>query len=130
MNLNELSKNVKAISAKRLIKNLINKFSVLNGENCFSSGIFQKYLVFIPAKKCINYFSGTTQTDSWKSNGMSERNIKNIAKSDSTFAPTFVDCQFLPAIYFNGHCLINNFSVPKKVIKLYICYILNPQLRM
>ena len=99
MNLNELSKNVKAISAKRLIKNLINKFSVLNGENYFSSGIFQKYLVFIPAKKFINYFSGTIQTDSWKSNGMSEGNIENITKSDSTFAPTFVDHQLLPAIF-------------------------------
>ena len=30
---------------------------------------------------------------------------------------------------FNGHCLINNFYIPKKVINLYISYTLGPQLR-
>ena len=30
---------------------------------------------------------------------------------------------------FNGHCLIKNISIPKKVINLYISYKLNPQLR-
>ena len=44
--LNELSEKVKAISTKRLTN--------------FSSGIFQNYLVFIPANKCIKYFSGNT----------------------------------------------------------------------
>ena len=34
----------------------------------FSLGIPQNCLVFIPAKKCINYFSGTIPIDSWKSN--------------------------------------------------------------
>ena len=67
--------------------------------------------------------------DSWKSNGMSEENIENITKSDSNFAPTFVDHHLLPDINFNGHCLINNISIPKKVIKLYISYTLNPLLR-
>ena len=38
--LNELSKNVKAISAKGLTKDLINKFSILNGAKYFSSGNF------------------------------------------------------------------------------------------
>ena len=33
--LNELSKKVKAISTKRLIKDLINKFSILNGAQYF-----------------------------------------------------------------------------------------------
>ena len=70
--LNELSKKVKAISAKGLRKDLINKFSISNGAKYFSSGIFQNYLVLIPAKKYIKYFSGTTQIDWWKSNGMSE----------------------------------------------------------
>ena len=61
---------------------------------------------------------------------MSEENIKNMTKSDSTFAPTFVDHYLLPNINFNGHCLIkNDFSIPKKVINLYISYTLNPQLR-
>ena len=47
--LNERSKKAKAISTKTLTKSLINKFSILNGAKYFSSGIFQNYLVFIPA---------------------------------------------------------------------------------
>ena len=110
-------KKVKAISTKGLAKDLIDKFSILNGAKYFSSGIFQNYLVFIPANKYINYFTGTTRIESWKSNGMLEESIKNITKSDSNFAPTFADHHILPDINFNGHCLIkNNISVPKKVI--------------
>ena len=47
--LNELSRKVKAISTKGLIKDLIDKFSILNRAKYFSSGIFQNYFVFIPA---------------------------------------------------------------------------------
>ena len=46
---------IKAKSKKRLTKDLINKFRIINGEKYFSSGMFQKYLVFIPAVKA-NYF--------------------------------------------------------------------------
>ena len=49
--LNELSKKVKSISTKALTKDLINKFSIPNGGKYFSLGIFQNYLVFIPAKQ-------------------------------------------------------------------------------
>ena len=35
----------------------------------------------------------------------------------------------MPDINFNGHCLMNNITVPKKVINLYTSYTLNPQLR-
>ena len=55
---------------------MINKFSILNGAKYFSSGISKNYLLFIPGKKFIKYFSGTTQIDSWKTNGMSKENIK------------------------------------------------------
>ena len=128
--LNELSKKVKAISTKGLTKDLIDKFSILNGAKYFSSGIFQNYLVFIPAIKHIKYFHGTTQIYSWKSNGMSEESIENITKSDSNFAPNFVDHHSLPDINFNGHCLIkNNISILKKVINIYISYTLGLQLR-
>ena len=52
---------------------------------------------------------------------MSEESIENITKSDSNFAPTFVDHDLLPDINFNGHCLMkSNVSVHKKVINLYI----------
>ena len=35
----------------------------------------------------------------------------------------------LVSVNFNGHCFINNISIPKKVINLYISYTLNSQLR-
>ena len=80
-------------------------------------------LFSIITKKYIKYFSGTTQIESWKSNGMSEEIIENITKSDSNFAPNFVDHHLLPDMNFSGHCLIKNkISIPKKVIDLYISY--------
>ena len=62
---------------------------------------------------------------------MSEKNFKNINKSGSSnLAPTFVNHQVLSNINFNGHYLIkNNIFISKKVISLYISYILNPWLR-
>ena len=57
--LNELPEKDKVISSKGLTKYLINKFRILNGTKYFFSGTFQNYLVFIPAKKYIKYFSGT-----------------------------------------------------------------------
>ena len=74
-----------------LAKDLINKFSILNGAKHFSFGIFRKHLAFIPAKKYIKYLSGTNQIKSWKHNGMSEENIENITESNSNSAATFVD---------------------------------------
>ena len=41
--LNELSRNVEAISIKKLAKNLINELSIFNGAKYFSSGIFQNH---------------------------------------------------------------------------------------
>ena len=80
-------------------------------------------LFSIITKKYIKYFSGTTQIESWKSNGMSEEIIENITKSDSNFAPNFADHHLLPDMNFSGHCLIKNkISIPKKVIDLYISY--------
>ena len=67
--------------------------------------------------------------DSWKSNGISEEHTENITKSDSKFAPTFVNHHVLPDINFNRLRLINNVSIPKKVINLCISYILNSWLR-
>ena len=109
---------------------MVDKFSVLNRAKYFPSGICQNYLVFVTAHKYIKCFTGTTQTESWKSNGMSEERIESIAKSDSNFAPTIADHHVLPDINFNGHCLTkNNISIPKKVINLYISYTLGHQLR-
>ena len=82
------------------------------------------------ANKYIKYFHATTRIYLWKPNGMLEESIENITKSDSNFAPNFVDHHVFPDINFNGHCLIkNNISIPKKVINLYISYTLGSQLR-
>ena len=110
----------------------INKFDINNGAKYFFRNI-SKLFIFIPAKKYIKYFSGSSQIDSWKSNGISEENIENITKIGSNFAPTFVDHHVLPDIESNGHCLINNMYILKKVIYIYIylclSYTLNPCLR-
>ena len=61
---------------------------------------------------------------------MSEKSISNLTKSDSNFAPTFVDNHLLLDMKFNGHCLIkNNISIPQKVVNLYISYKLGSRLR-
>ena len=78
------------ISTKLLTKDLINGYKILNGKIFFFRK-FQNHLVFIPAKKYINFFSDTTRINSWKSSGMSEENIENITKSRSNFVPTSVD---------------------------------------
>ena len=97
---------------------MINKFSILNGAKYFSLGLFQNCLVFIPAKKCIKYFSCTICIESWKSNGMSKENRKLL----------LIIMYYLTN--FNRHCLIkNNVSISKKVINLYISYTLGAQLR-
>ena len=43
-----------------------------------------------------------------------KENIENITKSDSRFAPTFVDYHVLPDINVNRHRLINNIYIPKQ----------------
>ena len=46
-------------------------------------------------------------------NLISEENIENITKSDSNFAPNYVDHHLLPDMNFNGHCLIK-INISKK----------------
>ena len=82
---NKIELNVKAILTKGLTKDLIDKFSICNAAKHFSLEIFQKYLVFIPSKKYIKYFNGTTWIESWKSNVTSEESIQSITKSNSNF---------------------------------------------
>ena len=60
----EIEKKIKSISTKGLTKDLIDKFSIVNGAKYFSSGMFQNYLVFIPAIKYIKHFSGTIRVES------------------------------------------------------------------
>ena len=66
------SKKFKSISTKGLTKDLMNRYKILNGTICFSAGVFQNDLVFIPAKKYIKYFHATALIHSLKPNGISE----------------------------------------------------------
>ena len=50
----------------------MNRYKILNGTVCFSSGVFQNNLVFTPAKKYIKYFHATALIHSLKPNGISE----------------------------------------------------------
>ena len=93
---------------------MINKFNIVNEAKYFPSEIFQDDLVFIPPKKHIKCFSGTTQNDLWKSNEMSKENIEDITKSDSSFPSTLVDHYIFPNVNFNGRCLINYISIHNK----------------
>ena len=74
---------------------------MLNWEKYFSLGIFQNYLVFIPAKSYIKYFSGANRTELWKCNRISAENMANITKSDTSFATAFVNHLVLPDINFS-----------------------------
>ena len=64
-------KQLKQCQEKHQQKILKINLSVLNGAKYFSLGIFQNYLVLLPTKKYIKYFSSTTRIESWKSKGMS-----------------------------------------------------------
>ena len=59
-----------------------------------------------------------------------KKTLKNMNQSEKNFPPTFVDHYILLHINFNRDCLTkSNIFVHKKVIKLYISYKLNSQLR-
>ena len=121
---------VKAILTKRLKKDLIINLVFLMEQNIF----LQEYLKIIQylylLKDTLNILVALLGLicGNLRENGMLGENIENIIKSDSNFAPTFVDHYLLPGVNFNGDCQVNNISVPKKVINIYISYKLNPQL--
>ena len=88
-------------------------------QNIFSSGIFQNYLVCLPAINCVKYFQSTNSIYSRKCNEMSGESLENVTKLDSNFTLTFVDHHFLPDINCNVNCLIkNHIYISKTVINL------------
>ena len=82
-------------------------------QNIFLQEYFKKFYYIYLLKKYIKYFSGTTQINLWKSNGMSDKNIENITKTDSTFATTFVNHHVLLDF------LIKNNTSTLKTLKKY-----------
>ena len=53
--LDKLSKKVEVVSTKGLAKDLLNKYTILNGAKCFSSGIVQNYSAFISTKNVLGF---------------------------------------------------------------------------
>ena len=82
-------------------------------QNIFLQEYFKNFYYIYLLKKYIKYFSGTTQINLWKSNGMSDKNIENITKTDSTFATTFVNHHVLLDF------LIKNNTSTLKTLKKY-----------
>ena len=80
---------------------MINGLKILNGAKYFSSGIIQNCLVFIPSKKYIKYFNGTSRTYLLKSNRMSEEIIENITKSYNLLAAISVNNYILLDVNLN-----------------------------
>ena len=78
-----LNMKVKSISIKGLTKDLLNGYKIINGT---------KFLALLELG-CGNLME------------CQEKNIENITKWGSNFAPTFVDHHVLSDIKFNGHCL-------------------------
>ena len=73
----------------------------------------QNYLVFISANKINNFFRGTKEICSWKSEGILEQSIKNPPGSDNSFAPTLIDSHPLPVAKFGGNCIIKSMLLKK-----------------
>ena len=105
MKLNKLSEKVEVISTKGLTKDLINKYSILNGTKYFSSDGLKNDLVFIPASRRISTFSRTNKIYSGKSKGMSEESIKNPSTSDNSFAPKWIFGFTLSEVKFHRYYL-------------------------
>ena len=59
--LNELSKKVEVISTKKLTKNLINGYKILNRAIYFSSGTLQDDLIHFSSKKYFRLFTNTSK---------------------------------------------------------------------
>ena len=115
-------KKVEVISTKRLTKDLIKGYKILNGARYFSLGTLQSHLTYFSYEKYFRLLTSTSKVLSWKSIGLLEESIENITTWESNFAPT-VNCYPLPDIKFIGHHLINNNNNPSSgAVNLNICY--------
>ena len=81
--INDLLGEVKLILTKRLIKDMINGYSILNGSKYSTENGLQNYLVFQPVCR---YFktSANNMVMAWKSNGLSDEITKPPTISDNS----------------------------------------------
>ena len=104
--MNYQKKLKKEMSTKGLIKDLINKYSILNGAKYFSLEVLKTYLIVTSVNKYFKLL--VTQLKFIRGNLMEsqENSTENITTSDNTFAPTLVISYPLPNAKFNGDYLI------------------------
>ena len=123
---NESSNKIEAISTKRLTKDLINWFKILNRASYFYLGKFQNNLINFSYEKSFRFFTNSSKVLSWKSIRPSEEGIENITTSDSNFDPSLINYYPLSDNKFNEHCLISSNNDPSLVaVNLHICYTLD-----
>ena len=96
----------KEMSTKGLIKDLINKYSILNGAKYFSLEVLKNYLIVTSVNKYFKLL--VTQLKFIRGNLMEsqENSTENIITSGNNFAPTLVIYYPLPNAKFNGDYLI------------------------
>ena len=99
--LNKLLRKAELMSTKGLTKDLINKYSIVNGAKYFSSVGLQNYLIFTPPSRYITAFIRANKIYSWISKGISDESIKSPSESGSTFVPEFIVVYPSPKIKFN-----------------------------
>ena len=87
-------------TSQRVIQ--IKTVSLFQGDAQNDDQILTLYIILYILLLQNKYFTGTTQIESQKSNGMAEESIENVTKSDSNFVPIFADHHLLPDTNFNG----------------------------
>ena len=131
--LDDLEKKFKAISSKKLTKDLINKVSIFNGSEYFSFEGLQNYLVFNLIIRNSVPLGFSTQIEksvknkisSWKSTGLSREKIINPYSPGTSFSPEY-DSSY-EIVTFRGICSKQKSLCffHKKVVNLFISYTLD-----
>ena len=81
--INDLSREVRLTSTKGLTKDLINRYSILNGEKHFPGYGSQNYLVFQQVFKYFKWLTKGSRIIAWKPICLSAVNIKSLHRSNS-----------------------------------------------
>ena len=93
---------------KRLTKDLINKYKIVNGAKYLPLGILQTFLVFISANFLVapqKFFHGNLRQ-------YQKKVLEILLEQTQNLAPTLINSDPLGNIEFNGQCLVNsNISV-------------------
>ena len=118
---NVLPAEVKLVSTKALIKDLINKYNVLNAAKYFSSVWLPNDLDFVSNNKCFDTFSGIDKDYSLQCKIVPKKSIKTPT-SGNTFAPKVIGSNRLEKVIFKWNCLIQEkiYFIHDNAVNLYI----------